>query len=287
MPCATAVTCSSRGSWSTSSGRASIPATPWRSSRRSSCRVPTRTSSSRPCARSPGHRRAGPRQRPVHRARRRRLPAGGQPAGQPHACRSCPRSRACRWWRWRPASALGATLADLGWSRGLRPPPACRGGQGAGLLDHQAARRRPQRRPRHALDGRGHRLARRRRRGAGQGAPGGLAAAAGAGPGRRGRARLHRSPGRRPAGRAGRGAGPRRLPVRGHGGHGRRAARAGPRGARGGACWATEAEGLPSILDVIAEGKSRSSSTRRRRAPVRCATRRPSATPRSPRASSA
>ena len=53
----------------------------------------------------PGDRRARPRQRPVHRARRRGLRAGGQPAGQPDACPSSPRSRACRWWRWRHASA--------------------------------------------------------------------------------------------------------------------------------------------------------------------------------------
>ncbi len=39
--------------------------------------------------------------------------------------------------------SLGASLAGLGWPGGLLPPAAVRGGQGAGLLDCQAAGRRP------------------------------------------------------------------------------------------------------------------------------------------------
>ena len=59
---------------------------------------PQQLSAARPGAHRDGHaphlprgRRARPRQRPVHRARRRRLRAGGQPARQPDACPSCPR----------------------------------------------------------------------------------------------------------------------------------------------------------------------------------------------------
>ena len=39
--------------------------------------------------------------------------------------------------------ALGATLAELGWTGGLLDAAAVRRGQGAGLLDRQAPGRRP------------------------------------------------------------------------------------------------------------------------------------------------
>ena len=66
--------------------------------------------------------------------------------------------------------SLGATLPGAGLGR--RPPPAAgvRGGQGAGLLDGQAARRGPVGRPGDAVDRRGHRHPHGPARRAGQGA---------------------------------------------------------------------------------------------------------------------
>ena len=59
--------------------------------------------------------------------------------------------------------ALGETLARLGWrARSDRAAVAGRG-QGAGLLDDEAARRRSDARPGHAVDRRGDRSAHRRR----------------------------------------------------------------------------------------------------------------------------
>ncbi len=57
----------------------------------------------------------------------------------------------------------GSSLAELGWPDGVLTPPRLRGGQGAGVLDGQAAGRRPQPGPRHAVDRRGHRPPRGRR----------------------------------------------------------------------------------------------------------------------------
>ena len=48
--------------------------------------------------------------------------------------------------------SLGATLPELGWTRGTAPAALVRRGQGAGLLDGQAARRGSVRRARHAVD---------------------------------------------------------------------------------------------------------------------------------------
>ena len=81
--------------------------------------------------------------------------------------------------------ALGATLKELGWSGGLMARATVRRGQGAGLLDGQAARRGPDAGPGDAVDRRSDRTAHRRARGDGQGARRGGAAAAGRGRGRR------------------------------------------------------------------------------------------------------
>ena len=53
--------------------------------------------------------------------------------------------------------SLGATLPELGWDGGHLAAAGLRRGQGAGLLDGQAARRGPVGRPGDAVDGRGHR----------------------------------------------------------------------------------------------------------------------------------
>ncbi len=68
------------------------------------------------------------------------------------------------------------------------------GRQGTGLLDGQAARRRPQRGSRHAVHGGGHRPARGLRGRHGQGAAGGIVAATAARSHRRGRPHLDRAP---------------------------------------------------------------------------------------------
>ena len=88
--------------------------------------------------------------------------------------------------------ALGATLPELGWPGGHAPAAAVRRGQGAGLLDRQAARRGPVGRARDAVDRRGHRHPHRSAGGARQGAPRGGARAAPTRPGRRARAALDR-----------------------------------------------------------------------------------------------
>ena len=89
--------------------------------------------------------------------------------------------------------SLGATLPELGWDGGHLPPPAVRRGQGAGLLDGQAARRGPVGRARDAVDRRGHRHPHRSAGGARQGAPGRRARAA-ATRRRTARSRCSRSP---------------------------------------------------------------------------------------------
>ena len=88
-------------------------------------------------------RRAGPRQRPVHRPRRRRLPASRSTRAPRGPCRSCRRSPACRWSSWRSGSRSARRSPELGWDGGLLAAAAVRRGQGAGVLDGQAARRRP------------------------------------------------------------------------------------------------------------------------------------------------
>ena len=55
--------------------------------------------------------------------------------------------------------ALGESLESMGWASGLAPGARLRRGQGAGLLDHQAARRRPHAGAGDAVDRRGHRPA--------------------------------------------------------------------------------------------------------------------------------
>ena len=51
---------------------------------------------------------------------------------------------------------LGRTLAEQGFSGGLWPQTTAGGGQGAGLLDGEAARRRQSSRPGDEVHGRGH-----------------------------------------------------------------------------------------------------------------------------------
>ena len=58
-------------------------------------------------------------------------------------CRSCRRSPACRWSSSRSGSRSARRSPELGWDGGLLAAAAVRRGQGAGLLDRQAARRRP------------------------------------------------------------------------------------------------------------------------------------------------
>ena len=82
--------------------------------------------------------------------------------------------------------ALGERLRDLGWPGGLLAAAAARRGQGPGVLDGQAPRRRPVGRAGDAVDRRGDRPPPRRPGGAGEGA------------GRRGAA-CRRCPGRRAA----------------------------------------------------------------------------------------
>ena len=104
--------------------------------------------------------------------------------------------------------SLGATLPELGWGGGTAPAAAVRGGQGAGLLDGQAARRRSVGRARDAVDRRGHRHPHGPAGRAGQGAPGRGARPAATGRGGRAGAALDRGP------RQGHAPPPRRRPGR-------------------------------------------------------------------------
>ena len=90
--------------------------------------------------------------------------------------------------------SLGATLPELGWDGGPPRAAGLRRGQGAGLLDGQAARRGPVGRAGDAVDRRGHRDPRRSAGGAGQGAARGRAGPAAAGRRRRARAAVDRRP---------------------------------------------------------------------------------------------
>ena len=105
---------------------------------------------------APRDRRARPDQRPVHRARRRRLPARGQPARV--ANRAVPvegDGRADD--RAGHARRPGRYAARAGLGGGLMDAAAVRRGQGAGLLDGQAARSGPDARAGDAVDRRGDR----------------------------------------------------------------------------------------------------------------------------------
>ena len=156
--------------------------------------------------------------------------------------------------------ALGETLAELGWPDGLLAAAAVRRGQGAGVLDREAARRRPVGRAGHAIDRRGHRdphrPARRPREG-----PARRRARAAAGR-RRGSpgAALDRGPRQGDARTSRRGAGGGRVPAGGHAGDAR-GARARPATKRGrspsSARQADETIGEVAILDLIATGEVR------------------------------
>ena len=111
------------------------------------------------------------------------------------------------------------------------PAAAVRRGQGAGLLDRQAARRGPIGRARDAVDRRGHRHPHRSAGGARQGAPGGRPRAAPTRPGRRARAALDRRSRQGHPGQARGGPRRRRLSDRGDARHPHRAGRRRPRGA--------------------------------------------------------
>ena len=139
-----------------------------------------------------------------------------------------------RWSRSATRVALGASTRRPGLAGRPARPAAARRGQGAGLLDHEAPRRGLLARAGHAVDRRGHRHPRGCRRGAGQGAAGGVAAAARSrrptltwalvSVADRDKPRLAELAERARGGR---------LPLRGDHRDGRGAARARPRGARG------------------------------------------------------
>ena len=237
-----------------------------------------------------GARCEGPRQRPVHRPRRRRLPHRGQPARVTD----------------RPVHVQGDRRADGragGPDRARRHAPgarlgrraaaaaAVRRGEGPGVLDGQAARRGPVGRARDAVDRRGHRPAR------------GPAGRAGEGAARR---RARAATARATAGalallsiadrdkallpRLADGSGGCRLPTGGDAGHatgarGRRVRGPAGRQARRGRRRSAPARCRSSTSSRRA--RSASSSTRRRRAPARSATRPRSASPRRRRGSCA
>ena len=188
--------------------------------------------------------------------------------------------------------ALGATLAELGWPRRPAAAAAVRRGQGAGVLDGQAARASTRRSGRHAVDRRGHRHPRRRARRAGQGAAGRRADPAARRARTARRSRCSRSPtatsARLP--RLAAALGRRRLPAR-RDAPGRAAPCGGrPRGASPSRSWARKPTPRGEVGDPRAHrrrARSGSSSTRRRRARARSATPPRSATRRSPRASCA
>ena len=174
-------------------------------------------------------RRARPRQRAVHRPRRRHLPDRGQPAGLANGAVHVEGHRRADGRSRRPDRAR--RHAGEPWLAG-RPAPAAavRRGQGAGLLDGEAEGRRPVRRAVHAVDRRGHRDPRGPAGRAREGAPGRVAAAAAAAP-RAGRpapdrARLDRRSRQAAAAAPRRGAGHRGLRDRRHGGHARHSRRA-------------------------------------------------------------
>ena len=169
-----------------------------------------------------GPRRPRPRQRPVHRPRGRRLPHRGQPARQPD----------------RPVPLEGDGRADgrargpdrprrhaAGDRLGRRPAAAAvvRGGQGAGLLDGQAAWRRPERGTGHAIHRRGHRDPHGPAGRAGQGPARGGAGAAACGRRRSAGAALDRGSGQGHARASRRGPDRGRLSTGRHAGHPRSA----------------------------------------------------------------
>ena len=122
----------------------------------------------------------GPGERPVHRARRRRLPHRGQPAGQPDGAVPVQGDRRADGRAGRPDLA-GRDAAGAGLGGGLLAAAGLRRRQGAGVLHGQAARRGPVGGSGDAVDRRGDRHPHGPARGAGQGAPGGCARPATAG----------------------------------------------------------------------------------------------------------
>ena len=156
--------------------------------------------------------------------------------------------------------SLGATLPELGWDGGHLAAAGVRRGQGAGLLDRQAARRGPVGRAGDAVHRRGHRHPHGPAGGARQGAPGRRARPAATRRRRRARPALDRRSRQGDARPAGRRAG--RRPATGWPPRPGRARRSLPPGyearpvAKLGEA-ADEADGEVPILDLIASGEVR------------------------------
>ena len=149
--------------------------------------------------------------------------------------------------------ALGETPGRPGLGERCRSAALPRRCQGAGLLDHEAARRRSDAGPGDAVDRRGDRLARRRAGGDGKGTRRRFVAAAGcarrrncAGPA------LDRRSRQGPAGRAGVASRQRGLPVLRHVRHGDGTPRSGSR--RGGGLRVGAGGTGRSVVDAIASG---------------------------------
>ena len=230
---------------------------------------------------------SGPGQRPVHRPRGWRLPHRGQSARVADGAVPVEGDRRA------DGRARGAdrSRGDAGRARLVGRPPrpaAVRRGQGAGLLDGQAPRGRSVARAGDAVDGRGDRPGRRPARGARQGAA--WRRPYPAAPGRLGRAgaSLDRGPRQARAAAACPRPGARGLPVRGDRRDGR-----GPRNgrvrepARGQGRRAGRRRGRVDLRRSSHPARSGWSSTRRHPSPVRCGTRRRSATRPPPRGSCA
>ena len=115
--------CSSRGSWSTSSGPASTRVTRSPSSRRSGCPPPTRGSSSRPCAASAWRSACAASSTPSSSSATTASTSSRSTRAPAAPCPSCPRSRACPWWSWRPGWRWGARSRSWAGRTALLPPP--------------------------------------------------------------------------------------------------------------------------------------------------------------------
>ena len=234
-------------------------------------------------------RRARPRQRPVHRPRRWRLRPRGQPARQPHRALRLEGHRRAHGGAGDPGGAGSATWPTWAGRTGCCPPPGFVAVKAPVFSTTKLRGVDPIAGTRHAVDGRGHRPARGRRRGLAKALlaaslrppfPGTEADAALISMAPNATCRACPSSPRHLA--------RRRLSLRRDAGHGGGPARAGPRGPRGGPPRIDDDGACRSILDVIASGRCRARHQHAlRRGPARSSRRPPSATPRSPKASSA